>query len=237
MSKKVSQMIEEQVLFWMRNSNVGKVSKRLPKKSPVITVSREFGAKGAALAAKLGERLGYKVWDRDLLIIISEKLGSNEEFIKSLDEVRRGFLEDTIFGFLRQRETNLHYLIYLVRAVRTLEKYGNSIIVGRGANYICQDPKSFHIRVVSPLKTRIERYAKDQNMPKEKVLEVINKKDDERANFVEYNFNRDISNSSDYDLVLNSETYNLEEMTDIILHAYELKTGKKLSEKLKTVHA
>ena len=80
MAKRVSKMIEEQVQFWaLKNSGASLNAGH--DKLPVITISREFGAKGAALAEMLGERLGFKVWDKELLDIISpimwNEFGSN----------------------------------------------------------------------------------------------------------------------------------------------------------------
>lgn len=234
MAKKVPQMIEQQIQFWMRKESPGKEILSSKKKLPVITISREFGAKGAAFAAELGTRLGFKVWDKDLLALISENIGSKKEFIKSLDESRRSLLEDTIFGFINHRETNLSYLIFLVKAVRALEKFGNNIIVGRGANYICQNQNSFHIRVVCPFKTRVRNYARDHQIPRNEASDIIMKKDAERESFTKYNFNRDISNASDYDLTINSETYTMDEMAEIVMCAYELKTGFKVSKTKKS---
>lgn len=225
MAKKISQMIEEQINFWNRQISPDKTKSFSGKKYPIITISREFGAPGAALGSLLSQMLGFKVWDKDLLKVISERLGSSQEYIKSLDESRRGMLEDTIFGFMHQRETNLHYLLYLVKAVRALERYGNNIIVGRGANYICQKPDSLHLRVVSPLKTRVDNYAQEEEISKEKAMSIINKKDEERARFIKHNFNRDLAKSSDYDLIMNTKTYSLEDMAELTLKAYEIKTG------------
>ncbi len=228
MAKKVPQMIEQQIQFWMRKESPKKDFPSSNKKLPVITISREFGAKGAALAAELGNRLGFKVWDKDLLELISENIGSKKEFIKSLDESRRSLLEDTIFGFINHRETNLSYLIFLVKAVRALEKFGNNIIVGRGANYICQKENSFHVRVVCPFKTRVRNYSRDHLIPRNEASDIILKKDADRENFTKYNFNRNISNSSDYDLNINSGTYTIEEMAEIVIAAYEMKTRCKV---------
>ena len=228
MAKKAHQIIEQQIQFWMRKEAAQKGVPIFDSRLPIITISREFGAKGAALAAELGKQLGFKVWDKDLLELISKNIGSDKEFIKSLDESRRGLLEDTIFGFIHHRETNLSYLIFLIKAVRALEKFGNSIIVGRGANYICQNKPSFHVRVVCPLKIRTENYARDHQVTKNEASEIILKKDTDRENFTAHNFNRNINNASDYDLIINSGTYDLKEMSELVIKAYELKTGFKL---------
>ncbi|MEQ8524284.1 cytidylate kinase-like family protein [Gracilimonas sp.] len=229
MSKKVPQITEQQIQFWIRKEAAQKGVPVPNKKFPIITISRQFGAKGAALATELGTQLGFKVWDKDLLELISKNIGSDKEFIKSLDESRRGLLEDTIFGFIHHRETNLSYLIFLIKAVRALEKFGNGIIVGRGANYICQHKDSFHVRVVCPLKKRIQNYAQDYQIPKVEASEIIMKKDTERENFTKYNFNQEINNSSDYDLIINSNTYSITEMAELVIRGYEIKTGFKIS--------
>lgn len=229
MAKKVPQIIEEQVQFWMRKKSAEKKFSFPEKKMPVITISREFGAKGAALAELLGDQLGFKVWDKDLLTVISDEIGASKEFIKSLDEARRSMVEDTIFGFMNQKGTNLNYLIFLVKTVRMIEKYGNSIIVGRGANYICRSSRALHVRIVAPLRKRVADYAKAKGISKMKASGIVLQKDEERKSFTQYNFSRDLGNPSDYDLLINSDTYSLEEMAKIVLQAYELKTKIKMN--------
>jgi cytidylate kinase len=229
MAKRIPQLIEQQVHFWSRKKNAEKGYKPTAKKFPLITVSREFGAKGAALAHALGNEIQFKVWDKDLLSVISDEIGRSEHFIKALDETRRGLLEDTIFGFMNLRETNLNYLICLVKTVEALEKMGNNIIVGRGANYISKSDLSFHVRVVRPLKKRTQDYANQEGLPKNIANEIVLAKDEERKSFISYNFKRNVDDASDYNLVLNSNTYTLEQMIEIIVNAYEMKTGFKLA--------
>ena len=227
MAKKVAQIIEEQVQFWGLKNNPEKNISSPFKKLPVITVSREFGAKGAALAEIIGEKLGFKVWDKDLLDVISKKLGSNKNYMQAIDENRRSMLEDTLFGFMNHKGTNLNYLIYLVKAIRSIEDLGNSVIVGRGANFICRNKHSFHVRIVSPLERRVQDYADKEQLTKQESLQFVTQKDKERANFVEYNFNKDLELASNYDLVINSSSFPLEVIAEIICTSYTNKlTGK-----------
>lgn len=223
MAKKVAQIIEEQVQFWGLKNSSNKNFPSFSKHLPVITVSREFGAKGAALSSILGNKLGFKVWDKELLDVISKKLGSNNEYIQSLDENRRSLLEDTIFGFMNHKGTNLNYFIYLVKAIRSIEKLGNSIIVGRGANFICSDIKSFHVRIVSPLEKRVNYYAQKEQISNKNSLAILTQKDVERANFIKHNFNKDIELASNYDLVINSSSFPLETIAEIVSTAYACK--------------
>lgn len=228
MAKGVNQLIDEQLRFWTQRSISDHTFRQPEKRLPVITISREFGAKGAALARKLGEQLGFKVWDKDLLLMISEQIGGNKGFIYSLDEKTRDLLEDTIFAFMNQKGTNLNYLLHLIKMVRAIEKHGNSVVVGRGGNYICKDPQAFHVRVVAPLKNRINEYAYREEIPWNEASMIVKQIDSERRDFIRHHFNHDVDCSSDYDLVLNSGTYDMDELAEICISAYETKIGKEV---------
>ncbi len=204
---------------------------------PAITISREFGSPGAALAEYLGERTDFEVWDKKLLKAISEELGSDQKFIETLDERRQQAVEDTVAAFLSNLKTNVNYLHSLIRIVRTIDEHGKGIIVGRGSNYICENPKSLHIRLVAPLKYRISYYAKLHNLSKREVREMAEQKDRERTEFIRQNFQKDVSNPLDYDLIINSEKYDMDQMAKIVLSTYKIKTGKTVEMELqKQIH-
>lgn len=223
--RKASQIIEEQIQSWKLRHTV--TSSRAPKKQiyPVITISREFGARGAAFASHLAKKIGYKVWDKDLLQAITIEVGSGLKMVESVDERRRQTVEDAVTGFFHNMPTNVSYLRSLIRVVNKIEEYGNSIIVGRGANYICKNPKALHVRIVSPLKFRIEEFAKRENISKTEAKRLIQDKDKERKVFVNQNFHRDMNESSDYDMVINAKSFTLDEMAEIVINAYEKKAG------------
>lgn len=58
MAKRVAQMIEDQVHFWRMSHPVEHKLQHKGQNLPVITISREFGARGAAIA-----RILEKNWD------------------------------------------------------------------------------------------------------------------------------------------------------------------------------
>lgn len=229
MARILHKIIEEQIKSWeLDSSSKNKSIASKGKPYPVITISREFGARGAALAVLMGEKIGFKVWDKDILQAIAEKLGSSQKYLKTLDESRRMLIEDVVVGFMKNVNTNVNYLRTLNRLIRTIEHKGNSIIVGRGANYICRSPQSFHVRIVSPIEKRAEGYAEREGISKNEALSIIRKTDAERAEFVRYYFKHDVAKPSDYDIVLNSGIYSLQDMMKIIIEAYERKNEFRL---------
>jgi cytidylate kinase len=52
----------------------------------IITIGREPGSGGRLIAARLSEKLGYKVYDKNLLNIASRESGLNREFFEKFDE-------------------------------------------------------------------------------------------------------------------------------------------------------
>jgi cytidylate kinase len=234
MAKKVTQIIEKQINTWSRRNSLDDSPSKQKRNDvyPTITISREFGSPGAALAEYLGARTEFEVWDKKLLKAIAEELGSDQKFIETLDERRQQAVEDAVAAFITNLNTNVNYLHSLIRIVRTVEDHGKSIIVGRGANYICEHNNSLHVRLVAPLKHRINYYARRKNLSVEEVRKLAERKDRERTEFIRQNFQKDVSNPLDYDLIINSEKYDLEQMAKIVLSVYKIKTGKTVELKM-----
>lgn len=229
MANILNKIINEQIKTWEHN-NSGKRKIISPREEslPIITISREFGALGATLANLMGDKIGFKVWDQNILSEMAEQLGSNEKTVEEIDENHRELIEDMVAGFMKNVNTNVSYLRSLKKVVISIENRGNTIIVGRGANYICKKPNSLHVRIVSPLENRVVDYAERKGIDKEEALSIIKRTDAEREAFVQYYFKKDISKSSDYDLILNSGTFSLEQMMSLVIEAYEKKTNNKL---------
>ncbi len=230
MQQKISQIVEDQIKAWSRNSTIitAKSPEEQKHKSALITISREYGAKGARLAKFMGDKSGYDVWDKNILQEIANDLNSDKKILESLDERRQEIVEDTVSVFLNNVHTNVNYLRSLVRVIRSIEEHGKAIVVGRGANYICQNPYSLHVRIVSPLKARVADYSDRKQISKAEAKEIITQKDRERSEFIKRNFNKDVNKASDYDLLINSEVFSLEQMSGIVSDAYRKKSGVEL---------
>ena len=226
--KYIDQMITEQVHLWAQHEAEAKREGEALGAWPIITVSREFGARGAALAAVLGKRIGFKVWDKDLLHAIAEEGGGDERLLASLDEHRRKAIDDAMRGAVSgSKHTNTAYFRALIRVVHTIDAHGKGIIVGRGANYISKSTDILRVRVVCPFEERVRGYAEREGYSEKGARKKIQTRDAERDDFVRHHFKRDHAAAADYDLVLNSSTFTLDQMADLVLLAYETKVGKK----------
>ncbi|MGZ8413272.1 MAG: cytidylate kinase-like family protein [Gemmatirosa sp.] len=55
---------------------------------PIVTVSRQFGAGGSELAARVAEALGWPLLDNALLDEVAARLGTSREAVAARDERR-----------------------------------------------------------------------------------------------------------------------------------------------------
>lgn len=223
----IDKLISEQVLTWSKREEKSRRNQEVHAEWPVITISREFGARGRSLAQELGRRLGFKVWDKDLLSAISEEAGADERFLASLDERRRKLVEDALYGsFMGSKHSNTHYFRSLQRVVHTIGAHGKSIIVGRGSSFIIKSPEALRVRIVCPIDLRIAYVAKRENISEKRALKLIKSREADREDFIRHYFKRDAGNAHDYDLMLNSGVFNNGQLADLMLFVYEKKVGK-----------
>ena len=228
----IQRLISEQVHTWSKREEKAKRDiQAYEEEWPVITISREYGAKGRTLAKELGKRLGFKVWDKTLLSAIADEAGADEKFLASLDERRRKVIEDTILGSLMgPKLSNTHYLRSLQRVVQTISAHGKSIVVGRGGSYIIKSPETLRVRLVCPKEERASFIMEKEGVSKKQALKMMNTRDMEREEFIRQSFKRDPGNSNDFDIILNSAAFNIEQLADLVLCAYERKIGKRIPE-------
>src|SRR4029077_1013950 len=108
---------------------------------PILTLTGEFGAGDTALAPTLSERLGLKVFDRELLEHEATRLGVSMAELERVDEQPAGI-------FQRFRPGSLHqsYFEALSQLIKELAAEGDKLLVGRGGCRILEDdPRAFHV--------------------------------------------------------------------------------------------
>lgn len=104
----------------------------------IITISREYGSGGRLIAKKIAEKIGYRFYDREIILKLAEKTGFAEKFIEENSE----YSVNSILNYnLLVRNTNGQSIEdYLWKVQRSLildiAKEGKCVIVGRCADYI-----------------------------------------------------------------------------------------------------
>jgi cytidylate kinase len=223
--RSVEAIVEQQVrAFHARDS-----SERFVRHEPaphVVTLSREFGAGGSAIARRVAEALGFTLWDDELTHHLAQRAGAHPRYVRAVDERARDLLDDVIStSLLGSPISGSAYRTLLVRTVREIGQRGAAVIVGRGANFLLPPEQGLRVRVVCPFKERVVRVAQRETLDLASAERRIREQDVERARFVRKLCEEDVGDPSHYDLVVNTRELDEEQAAVVILDAYEARFG------------
>ena len=184
---------------------------------PIVTISREPGSGGVIVAQRLSEKLGFEVFHQEVLHEMAKRAEISEQFLATLDERGLSVLEDWISSLVHQRHLwPDQYLRHLMNVIGTIGKHGRAVVIGRGANFILPPEQRFRVRVTAPQWVRIENVAREFDLsPAEAKRRVIKTESNRRA-FIRKYFNADIADPTNYDLVINTETLQVDHAVNII---------------------
>lgn len=194
----------------------------------VVTISRDFGSLGKIVANQLAERLKLRSCDRYILQEVARRANVDEEIVRMLDE-HVSKIKDHWWQQLLQKKDIFTYEEYyenLVKTVLAVSRMGG-VIVGRGANLILGEKKAFRVRIVGCIEKCAERVANRENIDMKAATELVTRVNNERAEYIKKLYDSDIDDPCSYDIVLNSDRFNEQQMVELILEAME-KAGYKL---------
>ncbi len=220
----VQRIVESQVRKWRieRDDRASLPDAELPW--PVVTVSREHGSLGSAVAARAAEVLGFSFWDQELVQLIAEQTGAEQTLVASLDERTRTGIEDFISELLMGIDGSVaEYVRHVARVVRTFERHGSAVVVGRGAQFIIAPGICFRVRVVCPEEIRAARIAALHGLGEKEAIKHVRAVERERIAFIRRHYSADVNDPSHYDLVINTGHVDVAAGAEILAACYGAK--------------
>jgi cytidylate kinase len=187
---------------------------------PFITVSRQHGSGGGALARRIGEALGWAVVDQEIVEHLSDRLHIDRHVLAMLDETRANWVRDVVADLMPvqivDRDT---YLTHLERVIKMLALHGRVVFVGRGAQHFLPRSRGLRLRVVAPDAYCRAELARRDGLSEDEAGRQAAERDAGRAELVHRYFGKRIDDPHLYDLVLNAASLDLETQVDIVLTA------------------
>jgi cytidylate kinase len=182
----------------------------------IITLDREYGSGGAAIAQKVATRLGWKLCDQLLTDEIARRLDCDCKDVEKHEEkvdptyyrLFKSFMRGSFEGSLnaprlRMVDTDCVREVVL-RLLPEIAAEGNCVIVGRGSAYYLGDrTDAFHVFVYAPFDERVHRLKSTGKTEKEAV-ELAQTVDSERADFVKKYFNIEWPERHRFHLMVNA---------------------------------
>ncbi len=221
-SHRLAEAMSRAVHHWESLHLAEPAEKVAGRTTPAVTlaVSREAGANGALIARAVADRLGWPLYDKELLQRIASEMGVHAHVLSRVDEKRKSWLTEAFESFASAPTLSASaYLRRLGETVFSLAEHGECVIVGRGAAQILPASTTLRVRMVAPLEARICTVRQREHLNREEAARRVTEIERERAHFVKDHFQKDVGDAHEYDLVLNTARFSVEGCAEVILEA------------------
>ena len=200
------------------------------KGGPIITISREPGSGGSEIARRLSKALNMDLIGGQIIQHVADSAKMSRKVIESLDEKEVTFRDTLLMSlFGESRPWPADYLKHLTRVIGTIGAFGNVIIVGRGANFILPQEKTFKVRVIAPLELRIKYIMDDSGYTRAEAEQYVVKRENNGKAFIRKYYNVDVADPKYYDIIINTEKISIGQATESIISAFNQRRNRKKS--------
>jgi len=219
----MDQVVDRVCRHWEARGRAEAARKEQPHQAPLaftITLAREAGVLGTSAAREVGKRLGWQVYDHELLERIAQEMGLRTNLLESVDERRQSWLRESAEAFMElPLVSESAYVQHLLGTVLALAAHGECVIVGRGAAQILPPATTLRVRLVAPLKDRIDTLSRQRSLSRQQAAREVEHIDRDRVDFVQRHFLKDPTDPRNYDLLLNTSRFPIGECADLIIEA------------------
>ena len=185
-----------------------------------IAISREIGARGTSVGRAVGERLGWPVYDHELLELIAREQNLRVSLLESVDERRTSWIEECMEAFAAiPAVSGSAYARYLTETMLSLAAHGACVIVGRGAAQVLPAASTLRVRLVAPLEDRIAWMSREHGLPRDEAGRRVAEVERDRVGFIRTHFQKDPTEPTGYDLLLNSSRLSVADCAELVVTA------------------
>ena len=202
----------------------------------VITISREVGSGGGSVARKLAEKLNVNYINKQLMQALEERFNLTPAGIEHLKSTKKHWFKDLFEQVASSPKATIKvggytYSRELVDAVTIQDIYdaeveilnaiadeGSCVIAGRSAFFVLKGrPNKVDIFITASKERRIERVMAKQNLTREEAVQLIDKVDNGRDNYVKRYTGLSRYDMRNYHLILDMDYLTEDEAVEKIL--------------------
>jgi cytidylate kinase len=173
--------------------------------SLTVAISREAGSRGETIAHRAGRKLGWQVYNQELLEYVAQEGPFRQGITDSLTPAIARWAEERLEVLLREQNVSQHpSILELARIILSLGAQGDVIVIGRGAGCILPRESTLNVRIIAPLADRIAYMSQWLRLTVDEAAAEVEKRDRRRAEFIGTHFHRQPGDIYQYDLLLNT---------------------------------
>jgi len=221
----VQRIVSRQMQRWFaeaRAADERRTERRVdPGVTPLwITISREPGAGARCVAEQLSTRLGFDVYDRELLDRMAEGSPVARADLERVEKGPHDALREAVQMSLDRAYPGHHaYLKRLVAIASALAARGAVVLIGRGLHFVLPQDQGLRVRLVASLDYRVERVMREHSMEREEAEQWVAETDRSQNELVRHMLRRDLRDVHAYDMVLDVERLTPPVCADVITAA------------------
>ena len=197
----------------------------------VITIGREYGSGGKYIGEQLAQRLGIKLYHKELLSKVSEDENIDISLLEENDEKRReNFWGAALTTYasvsaLNEISTNVKTFLKISKVIENLAEKEDCIIIGRCSNKILKNhPDVLNVFVyATDMDFKVKRKMELDKLSEKDTIKKIKKIDKERASYYKYHVDGNWGEKTEYDLCIDTSKVGIENSIKLIETYYKLK--------------
>jgi cytidylate kinase len=218
-----AEVAERQLNLW---SELRRAAREKNRKAPnavfrFLTIARDKGSLGDEIAQELSKRMGWHVFDEEIVTYIAKNSHVSENLVRQLDQRSQNLIEATIARLLRMPELDSfgsdEYHTSLFKTLVYVATHGSAILMGRGANFaLREEAEGLNVRITASPEVRILRLSKSWKVSAEEARIRMEADDQERRKFIRRFYRQDFDDIKFYDIVFNTDRASVERIASSI---------------------
>lgn len=196
-------------------------------KNKIICIGRQFGSGGHQIAICTGEKLGIKVYDKDILELACRYGDIDVKTVRSADEkATNPYLFQTIHEgnhHVSQGLPTSEVLFELEsHEIKRISAHESCIFVGRCADFVLKDEPvdCISVFVQAPFEQRVKRKAQQEQLSPVKARQLVIRTDKQRKKYYENYTGLIWGDPYHYDLIIDTGETGIDEAVDLIISRY-----------------
>ena len=188
-------------------------------KKVLITLGREYGSGGRVIAEALGKELGIKVYDKNLIEMISERHNIDPDVLEATDEhISNPFFDPYISYGIDTASRSSRLFALQSNIIRDAANEGPAIFVGRCANDILWEyPDVVSIFIYAPKADRVARIMEKESIAEDLAAEkIIRRMDKARKSYYQFYTDKKWGSTEGMDLMINSSAVGIDGAVKLI---------------------
>ena len=219
--RSIAHLVERQMRSWElgRSQSSADVRSREGEVFDFISISHSARLPTAEIASRLGEELGWPVFDRQILQEMAGNDKHREQVYGCMDQRDLSWLEEVLHGFAEDGFGRNDYVHNLVKTVLAIARRCHVIFVGHATDLILPKDRGLRVRVIATRERCAHIHAEVRGITVDQAAKEVAELEHERAQFVRRHFHVDINEPTRHDLIVNLERFSTDGALALILAA------------------